>query len=300
MKGIRNTILITIGLFILYDLIVRFMPLPYTENYDPWSRNITRAQAFISNAGTADKVIIGSSMAAGIPAKQIGEDYLNLSTEGGNFFSGLEIIKKSKVTPKVILVEINALYREEEYDLPETVFRPVLSQLRKVFPSMLEKNRPIPFLTQYTLMINDKIKYEVSKNIATEKNNTEKTKDKPQNSNSIKNDLIKNKMEFYNSISDSDLINKQLTELVKSLNEFKTAGSRIIIFEMPAHPELVNSKKSVYIRNKVMSAIKENKFCWIPLEKDKSYYPNDMAHLNKADMQDYLTYFKKYLNHNCL
>jgi hypothetical protein len=91
-----------------YQVLVSGGVLPASDGASQRQNNIVRAQRYVYQDDSDLKmVIVGSSLAANLNEKDIGEGVKSIAFGGGSSKTGLEIVKRSKSKPQIVLVEMN-------------------------------------------------------------------------------------------------------------------------------------------------------------------------------------------------
>jgi hypothetical protein len=135
-----------------YQVLVSGGVLPASEGVTQRQNNIVRAQRYVYQDDSDLKmVIVGSSLAANVNEKYIGEGVKNIAFGAGVSKTGLEIVKRSKSKPQSILVEINDVdfLRKIDADLLDSLYHPIFYLLRQYVPMLREEYRPVSVFINY-------------------------------------------------------------------------------------------------------------------------------------------------------
>ena len=145
LRSILRPVLIFLFLMSFYQVLVSGGVLPASDGVNVNQSNIVRAQRYVYQDDSDLKmVIVGSSLAANLNVNQIGEGVKSIALGGGSSKTGLEIIKRSKNKPAIVLVEINdTIVREIDADLLDSLYNPIFYWMRQYLPMMREEYRPV-------------------------------------------------------------------------------------------------------------------------------------------------------------
>jgi len=145
LRSIWRPVLIFLFLMSFYQVLVSGGVLPASDGVNVNQSNLVRAQRYVYQDDPDLKmVIIGSSLSANLNVKQIGEGVKSLALGGGASQTGLEIVKRSKSKPRIVLVEVNdTIVRKIDAELVDSLYHPLFYWLRQYLPIMREEYRPI-------------------------------------------------------------------------------------------------------------------------------------------------------------
>jgi hypothetical protein len=145
LRSILRPVLIFLFLMSFYQVFVSGGVLPASDGASLIQNNIVKAQRYVYQDDSDLKmVIVGSSLAANLNVKDIGEGVKSIALGGGASQTGLEIVKRSKGKPRILLVEINdTIVRKINSELLDSLYHPIFYWLRHYVPMMREEYRPI-------------------------------------------------------------------------------------------------------------------------------------------------------------
>src|SRR4028118_11256 len=152
LRSILRPLLIFLFLMSFYQVLVSGGVLPASEGVTQRQNNIVRAQRYVYQDDSDLKmVIVGSSLAANVNEKHIGEGVKNIAFGAGVSKTGLEIVKRSKSKPQSVLVEINDVdfLRKIDADLLDSLYHPIFYWLRQYVPMLREEYRPVSVFINY-------------------------------------------------------------------------------------------------------------------------------------------------------
>lgn len=254
---IKIILILFLIFFILFNIVLSVLKPDTTLYQNQWQQNIAVAQDFIYE-NNPKNIIIGSSMSARVDNRFLDGKYYNLSFSGGNAATGLEVIKKSGVIPNSIFIEANTVFEKKDSKFIETLFYPIFWQVKYFIPSFQEKNQPLNFI--------------ISK-LAAKSNEDFHNKRMLETQNKIiyEQSLQRLIIEYNNDYKFGDDV---LIDLKTSIDYFEGKGTKIFFYYMPISNKLINSRKSLKIRNALKSNFDNQ---WIQF--NNSYLTTDGIHL---------------------
>jgi hypothetical protein len=288
---IKKTLLLFLITFIVSNILITLFPLPELMHYDVWHRNLINTEKFVYETHPFPKIIIaGSSMGANLQAARISKNCYNLSMEGGSCFSAIGVLNRCKLKPKLVLVEINSIERNDDQDIASCIFQPLSFTAKRYLPALRDKNQPGLYIGQLLAMVQGKIQYEWNHFFAPIKE--EKKITTPLDTKLLKQVSAENIKEF-NTVNLTFLRNK-IKKLKLELNTLKGQKIEIVFFEMPVGIIYKNTLKLQKIRELTFLAAKQEGYKWIPLGRE-NYLTNDGIHLNANAAIEYSDYIKQNL-----
>jgi hypothetical protein len=114
--------------------------------------NATVAERYVLAPENKQTVIVGSSVAKGLPPEGFRPaDVATLFIPGSGAMTGLEIILRSAARPRVVLVEVDFADRGVDEDLISQVFDPAALTLRKAVPIFQGENNLLNLLAKASI-----------------------------------------------------------------------------------------------------------------------------------------------------
>jgi hypothetical protein len=114
--------------------------------------NATVAERYVLAPDNKQTVIVGSSVAKGLPPEGFRPaDVATLFIPGNGAMTGLEIILRSATRPRVVLVEVDFANRGVDEDLISHVFDPATLALRKAMPMFQQENNLLNLLVKASI-----------------------------------------------------------------------------------------------------------------------------------------------------
>lgn len=267
---IRRSIYIFIFSFITHACMIICFPYLGKATHQ-FQDNLIKAHHFLYEDIT-DTILVGTSLSARIIPDSI-PSITSLSFSGCSVEDGLRIIKRKRIFPKVLLIEINLLFREPNTYFLTTVTDGPLSILRKYLPSLREQYAPICIISPLFM--------------------------KSYNS-GLENDYLRNEA-IRNRILDDYTLNNaevkdRLYSIVSLINYYVKHGTKILFFEMPMNEKITNLKRYKQTRtilHHTFTSTANIKF--IPSDSIP-YLTTDGEHLGIEESKKYSHYLKSKLS----
>lgn len=235
-------------------------------------------------------VMVGSSLAANLQVKDIGEGVKSIALGGGASQTGLEIVKRSKSKPPIVLVEINdTIVRKIDAEVVDSLYHPIFYWLRQYLPMMREEYRPISIFVdslksqskQNTkLMTREALDSLEGRNLTPELSQRaiETTVDIQSQPLSEK-DAKSMKLE-------ADLIKKQIVEIKKN------SGAKVFLFDIPLESQVNGTIRMKQVRELAKQLFSPDRFEWLPPPPPQEWRTNDGIHLIRSDARDFAEFLR--------
>lgn len=243
---IGKSLLACIFFFSIYNIYISNNS-PHIIYFDSqYKNNISTAQRYLYDYPKSPIVIVGSSRAANLDILLLQKsDIFNLSFKASGPISGLSLIRKSELKPKIVLVEINSILYDVDSLLLEKVMATIPFRLKKVLPSLREEYQPVNVF--FNILMN---LYNRQRPV--------NVFDKQRFAKAV---TIKKKV--YSEHPDSNLLLKRLDKLSMLIEYLSNQGIKPIFFEMPMYSELQDSPRANKIRSAVLTRFPMGKYLWI-------------------------------------
>jgi hypothetical protein len=274
-----------------YQVLVSGGVLPSTDGASLMQNNIVKAQRYVYQDDSDLKmVIVGSSLAANLNVKQIGEGVKSIALGGGASQTGLEIVKRSKSKPRIVLVEINdTIVRKINSELLDSLYHPIFYWLRQYLPMMREEYRPISVFINslksrskqnLKLMTREALDSLEARNITPELSQkaikaTVDIQSKPLS----EKDATDMKHE-------ADLIKNQIAEIKKN------TGAKVVLFDIPLESQVNATLRMQQVRELAKKLFPPDRFEWLPPPKEREWRTNDAIHLIRSDARDFAEFVR--------
>ena len=291
LRSILRPVLIFLFLMSFYHVLVSGGVLPASEGASLIQNNIVKAQRYVYQDDSDLKmVIVGSSLAANLNVKQIGEGVKSIALGGGSSKTGLEIIKRSNSKPPIVLVEINdTIVRPIDAELLDSLYHPIFYWMRQYLPMMREEYRPI------SVFINS-LKSRSQQNL---KMMTREALDSLEGRN-ITPELSQKAIQMTVDVESTPLSEKdaetmkQEAELVKTqIAEIKkNIGAKVVLFDIPLESRVNAAIRRKQVRELAKKLFPPDRFEWLPPPKEREWRTNDGVHLIRSDARDFAEFLR--------
>jgi hypothetical protein len=283
---IRKSILITLILFIAYELFLRVVPTPPDTSQNDKSANIISAQDFLYNYSkkevAEDTVIVGTSVSRKLITDSLGKHYINLAFNAWSSYDGLELIKRSRRKPACLLIETN--YVKSQTLQPELVgnLDPVSYYPGKAFKSLHLRNQPVGLLVG------------LGKSLMAER--IEALKEKKREDTGLYQFNMKINREIMHEPAPDSVLTQRFRALKSLVDGFKKENTEVIFFEVPIDPELEHMVSMQQVRDYFHTWFPPEQFRYIPPPVENTFTYSDGIHLSPASALAYTLYLKTALN----
>lgn len=289
-RSIFSPLLACLVLLGLYQVLVFGGFISPTGGINQWQGNVIKAQQYAYDTNpTLKMVLVGSSLTSNIRAEYIGSQVANLGLAGGSTQTGLEIVKKKKSKPSILLVEVNdTIDRKIDGKLVDSLYQPLLHFARTHLPIFKEEFKPVSVLISYI-----KNKYdEKKKAIINPNEDKEQIKNSPARKKVIEKLVNENSKEL--DQEEQDLLRKQAEYIKVQIAEIKKDGVRVALFDVPGEPRVDNTLKKKQVRELMRSLFPTDSFEWLQ-EPSREWVTSDGIHLIEADAKDYAAFLREQL-----
>jgi hypothetical protein len=274
-----------------YQVLVSGGVVPASDGASLIQNNIVKAQRYVYQDDSDLKmVIVGSSLAANLNVKDIGEGVKSIALGGGASQTGLEIVKRSKSKPPIVLVEINdTIVRQIDADLLDSLYHPIFYWMRQYLPMMREEYRPISVFIDslksrskqnLKLMTREALDRLESRNLTPELSQkaiqtTVDIQSKPLSEKDAK-----------NMKQEADLIKTQIAEVKKN------TGAKVVLFDIPLESQVNATLRMQQVRELAKKLFPPDRFEWLPPPKEREWRTNDAIHLIRSDARDFAEFLR--------
>lgn len=285
LRSILRPILVCLFMMSLYQTLVSGGVIPAADGASLIQINIVKAQRYVYENNAALKmVMVGSSLAANLRAKDIGDGVKSIALGGGASQTGLEIVEKSERKPPIVLVEINdTISRKIDADLIDSLYYPMFYWLRRYLPMLREEYRPVSVFI-----------YSLKNRSNQNQKLTREEFDKLEVRNTAP-ELSEKGIKMTLDIQSKPLSEKDI-EVIKKEAEYikhqmakiqKDAKVRFVLFDIPQESRVNATLRRKQVRELVQSLFPPQNFEWLPPPPPREWRTNDGIHLIRTDAQDF-------------
>lgn len=295
LRPILRPVLIFLFLMSFYQVLVSGGVLPASEGISLIQTNIVKAQKYVYQDDSDLKmVMVGSSLAGSLNVKDIGEGVKSIGLAGGASQTGLEIVKRSKTKPPIVLVEINdTVVRKIDAELLDSLYHPVFYWLRQYLPIMREEYRPISIFVDF-FKRRSKQNQEVSREALDRLEGRNLTPELSQKA--IQNVVDSQSQPL--SEKDAEAIKKEADFIKIQIAEIKkNSGAKVVLFDIPQESRVNAAIRRKQVQELAKKLFPSDRFEWLPPPKEREWRTNDGVHLIRSDARDFAEFLRdKLLN----
>jgi hypothetical protein len=292
LRSILPPVLIFLFVMSFYHVLVSGGVVPAFEGVTQRQNSIVRAQRYVYQDDSDLKmVIVGSSLAANLNEKHIGEGVKSIAFGGGSSKTGLEIVKRSKSKPQIVLVEITDVdfLRKIDADLLDSLYHPIFYWLRKYLPMMREEYRPVSVFINCLKsrgqpnperMSREELDSLESRNI------TPKLSQQAIQTAVDKESKPLSEKDAETIKQEADLMRNQIAEIKKNM------GTKVVLFEIPRESRVNGTLRIKQVRELAKKLFPPDRFEWLPPPKEREWRTNDGTHLIRSDARDFAEFLR--------
>ena len=293
LRSILRPVLIFLFLMSFYQVLVSGGVLPPGEGITQRQNNIVRAQRYIyQNDSDVKMVIVGSSLATNLNEKQIGESVKSIAFGAGASKTGLEIVKRSKTKPQIVLVEVNDnnLLRIFDSELIDSLYHPIFYWMRQYLPMFREEYRPISvFINCFRSRLYQNLEGMSRKELDSleSRNITPKLSQKAIQTAVEKASKPFSEKEEETMKQSADLMRNQIAEIKKN------TGAKVVLFDIPRESRVDAALRIKEVRElRAKKLFPPDRFEWLPPPKKREWRTNDGTHLIRSDARDFAEFLR--------
>jgi len=291
LRSIWRPVLIFLFLMSFYYVLVSGGVVPASDGSSVNQGNIVKAQRYVYQDDSDLKmVMVGSSLAANLNEKYIGEGVKSVALGGRSSQTGLEIVKRSNSKPRVVLVEINdTIIRKIDSELLDSLYHPIFYWMRQYLPMLREEYRPVSvFINSLKsrsqrnkeLMSREALDSLEGRNVTPELTqktiqDTVDTQSKPLSEKDAK-----------NMKEEADLMKNQIAEIKKN------TGAKVVLFDIPLESRVNATLSMKQVRELAKKLFPPDRFEWLPPPKEREWRTNDAIHLIRSDARDFAEFLR--------
>jgi len=291
LRSILRPVLIFLFLMSFYQVLVSGGVLPASDGANVNQSNIVRAQRYVYQDDSDPKmVIVGSSLAAYLNVKDIGEGVKSIALGGGSSKTGLDIVKRSKSKPQIVLVEINdTILRPIDSELLDSLYHPIFYWMRKYLPMLREEYRPVSVFIDYfksRSQQNKKLMSREELDSLERRNVTPELSQKAIQTVVDKESIPLSEKDAKIMIQEADLMRNKIAEIKKN------TGAKVILFDMPRESRVNATLRIKQVQELAKKLFPPDRFEWLPPPKEREWRTNDGVHLIRSDAKDFAEFLR--------
>jgi len=291
LRSILRPVLIFLFLMSFYQVLVSGGVLQASDGANVNQSNVVKAQRYVyQDESDLKMVIVGSSLAAYLNVKDIGEGVKSIALGGGSSKTGLEIVKRSKSKPRIVLVEINdTIIRKIDSELLDSLYHPIFYWIRKYLPMMREEYRPVSVFID---SLKSRSKQNQKLMSREELDSLEGRNINPEFSQKSIQGVVDNQSiplsekDAKDMKQEADLMRNQIAEIKKN------TGAKVVLFDIPQESRVNATIRMKQVRELAKKLFPPDRFEWLPPPKEREWRTNDGIHLIHSDARDFAEFLR--------
>jgi hypothetical protein len=294
-QPIGYSLLTATALLITYSLLGSMRLLKPSTGVNQWQSNIIKIQNYSHQQHLKiDVILVGSSIAANIPAESIGDNNLNLALNGGCSQTGLEAVIRQAVKPKILLVEINnTINRKIDKQIVESNYNPVLYAFHHYLPSFREEYKPSSQLILRLEELRSKLK-QGNRLVAQPKNEQQLTTNHRNLTGQILAQAIQDNSKPL-SAAEKSILSTEAQYIKSQISKIERDGTQVILFNVPGDSQLENTLAVKQSQVLMKDLFPDRSFDWLPAPPSRQWATDDGVHLIKSDAIIYANFVRERL-----
>ncbi|HEY9848702.1 MAG TPA: hypothetical protein V6D28_04555 [Leptolyngbyaceae cyanobacterium] len=290
LTSILRALLVSVFLLTLYHGLVSGGMIQPSNGFSQWETNVIKIQRYVyNNKHNLRMILVGSSIAARIKPEYIGNNVANLAMSALSSQTGLEIIKRSKFKPSILLIELNhTIQREISNKIIDSVYQPALYWLRFYFPMFRQEYQPVStFLEQVKKINNQSSMEEDVSNKETEKINWR-----------LREELISRTANGWRQPLSKEIeekIRKEAEYIKKQISEIKKFNVKIVLFNVPGEMRVEQTIYQQQVQKLLKELFPPDTFEWLPQPPSQEWKTRDGIHLTVAHAKKYAAFVRQEL-----
>jgi hypothetical protein len=236
-------------------------------------------------------VIVGSSLAANLNEKHMGEDVKSIAFGAGATKTGLEIIKRSKSKPQSVLVEINDVdfIRKIDAKLVDSLYHPIFYWMRKYLPMLREEYRPV---SVFINCFKSRSQQNLERMSREELDSLESGNITPKLSQEAIQTAVENESKPL-SEKDAETIKQEADLMRNQIAEIKkNTGAKVVLFDIPRESRVNATLRIKQVQELAKKVFPSDRFEWLPPPKEREWRTNDGIHLIRSDARDFAEFLR--------
>jgi hypothetical protein len=292
-KPIVQSLLVTTALVGAYTLLGSLKILKASPGVNQWQTNVIKIQSYADRQhSNINLALVGSSLTANIPADRLGDRSIDLALNGGCAQTGLAVIIKQTVKPKVLLVEINqTIARKVDKQLIESNYNPILYTVRGYFPGLREEYKPSSQIVLRVEELRHKFKTGNRAIAQQPERPPSTTSGQPNLTGQLLAQAIERNAQPLSAQEKTSL--RTEAEYIKSqISEIERGGTQVILFNVPGDHQLEQTIAVKQSQAFMKELFPDRDFDWMPAPPARKWVTGDGVHLIKSDAIIYADFLR--------
>ena len=277
-------LLILIFLLSLYHTLTVGKVLPSSEGISIEETNYVKVEKYVYHDSKIDVLLVGSSRTAKLDPQYISDDAANLGMRGLSSATGLELVKKTKLKPSIVLVEINDTIGRQDEDLIKSLFNPFNYYIRLYFPMFRTEYRPVSVFIQAVRNFLEKADIISLEEIDQQRINIE-----------FRETIVKEAIQDNDQplSEDAKATLRRDAESIKSqIKSIEDGDVRVVLYNVPGDPRIDNTMKQRQEQEFMRTLFPPKKFEWLPEPPAREWNTSDGTHLISNDAKVFTEFIR--------
>lgn len=287
---VKKIIACTVLFLVAYCVFVSwFAPAWWVGVQDGNQANIVKAEKFIYEDKVPKYVILGSSL-SGLIVQDSLPNTTNLAFGGLSVYDGFYILTHMQAVPKVVLVEMNMVFRAQKQSFTSPLFSPFTYYPRKKIAALRADKVPLAVLGKVMLggiyNIKDNIRGRTP--VAKPAMAVSPTRE-------LSNKMVNDMYLMFFKLPEKQQADEYFAALKQYVDAMEKQGTKIVFFEMPIDNKLEETPLQVYIRKMFNQNFPPAKYTYVARPKWDYCDTSDGMHLAAAQAISYTQYLRGYM-----
>jgi hypothetical protein len=260
---------VAVTIIAIYQLVAPRLVPGGGRGHDQWQENLIKAQRVAYGEVQPAAIVVGSSKLARVT---FDGDVYNLALNGGGSLTGLDVILRAGVRPRIVVIEIgDSIVREPDEAFLGALFGTVNHALRRRIPILRDEYQP-GVLVNY-----------VAQTWASRHSGLQDDAVRPE----LLGQLLDAQRAAHARPADAAVMARVIGELRAAITALRAADIAVVLVEPPEHPDLWTSPMSTGIRELLRAAFTD--VAWFPDPDLAGYQTTDGVHLDRASAERFGT-----------
>jgi hypothetical protein len=239
-------------------------------------RNLIKVQECLYHTPDKPVFLAGSSITLRFPNESLGPEFVNWGLGGDNALTCVEIIRRAGLHPKLVLVERSLANLESTGpQLLSALFSPTSRFVSSKFTLFEERYQPATVLLGW-------IKSRPQASKGANWGTADRTVDR----------WLATTQEDFTKPADPALIKNYLDSLKQGLEILRAEGIRIVFYDVPFHPSLIDTPKQAAADRAFEAVFPSSEWPRIRVNNHGDYVTDDGVHLVKADAEKFSRFLR--------
>lgn len=278
---VRKTLIVAAALVTVYALVIPRVVPKWNSWQSQQQSNTILAQRFLYDDVAYDAVIVGSSLSNRLDRDTLPASIANLGFGGLGITDGLHIVERRGYAPPVVAIEMNVAFKQPDNGFHTSVLSPVFYWMRKCVAATRDEYQPIGILKGWASARSEAKKKAFGKAPLTVAEHD-----------AIFDKMLELQREQRGKAPDPEALDMVMKEVKRVTDELEKKGARIMLFEMPIHPDLVGMAEPVAIRAAFSKYFPQGRYHWIPSPYAHGFNTTDGLHLDEESAARYTAYLR--------